>query len=295
MVHACLSGQRRKAKQLEELEAEAIIFPQMQTINPSHVPIIIKYCIVDYGYNVRRLNVDTGSNVDVMYEHCFRQLPATIRSKMRAPTTVLSGFFGESAWLLGCIELELELVNDNDTTRTRAVPVEFCVMRSYSYYNALLGQVTLQKFGAVPSTIHGMIQFPTKQGIATIQTESGRALCALVTPPKTLPAVEEHIQSSSILVNPKYPDKRIQIRGKLSDGIKVRLRALLVANMDIFAWCENDMTGVPRHISEHKLHANPNLTPVRQKKHPMVPKRSEWLRLEVDKLVHANILREVRY
>ncbi|XP_071727547.1 uncharacterized protein [Rutidosis leptorrhynchoides] len=163
----------------------------MQTINPSHVPIIIKGRIADCGYNVRRLNVDTGSNVDVMYEHCFRQLPVKIRSKMQAPTTILSGFSGESAWPLGCIEFELELVDDNDSTRIRAVPVKSCVVRSYSCYNALLGRVTLQKFGAVPSTVHGMIKFPTKQGIATIRKESGRALCASVTPPKPLPTNEE--------------------------------------------------------------------------------------------------------
>ncbi|XP_071732306.1 uncharacterized protein [Rutidosis leptorrhynchoides] len=109
---------RCKAEKLEEWEAEAIIFPPMQTINPSHAPIIIKGCITDRGYNVRRLNVDTGSNVDVMYEHCFRQLPATIKSKMQAPTTVLSGFSDESAWPLGYIELEIELVDDKDSTRT---------------------------------------------------------------------------------------------------------------------------------------------------------------------------------
>ncbi|XP_071718842.1 uncharacterized protein [Rutidosis leptorrhynchoides] len=305
MVHAWHSGQRRKAEQLEEWEAEAIIFPPMKTINSSHAPIIIKGCITDCGYNVRRLNVDIGSNVDVMYEYCFKQLPEIIKSKMRALKTVLSGFSCESTWPLGCIELELELFDDNDLTRTRDVLVEFCV-----------------KFGAVTSTVHGMIKFPTKQGIATVRTESGRALCASVTLPKlrqndeedgyeeeipittgrtsvTLPKPlltnEEHIQSSSILVNLKYPDKRIQVGGNLSDEIKDQLRDILVANMDIFVWCEDDMTGVPRNIAEHKLNANPNLTPVHQKKRPMSPERIECLSLEVDKLVHANILREVRY
>ncbi|XP_071699478.1 uncharacterized protein [Rutidosis leptorrhynchoides] len=55
------------------------------------------------------------------------------------------------------------------------------------------------------------------------------------------------------------------------------------------------MTGVPREIAEHKLNANPSLTPVRQKKRGMAPERSEWLKAKVDKLVKANILREVRY
>ncbi|XP_071714565.1 uncharacterized protein [Rutidosis leptorrhynchoides] len=56
-----------------------------------------------------------------------RQLPATIKSKMRAPTTIFSGFSSESAWPLRCIELE-ELVDDDDSTGTRVVPVKFCVV-----------------------------------------------------------------------------------------------------------------------------------------------------------------------
>ncbi|XP_071712887.1 uncharacterized protein [Rutidosis leptorrhynchoides] len=205
-----------------------------------------------------RLNIDTSSNVNVMYEHCFRQLHAAIKSKMRGPTTIILGFFDESVWPLGCIKLELELVDDDDLTHTRSVPVELCVVRSYSFYNALLGQVTLQKFGTVLSTVRDKIKFPTTQGIATIQTKSIRALCASVTPPKLFPTIDEQVRSSSILVNLKRHD-----------------------------W-------VPRSIAEHKLNANPNLTPVCQKKPTMEPERSEWLRLEMDMLVHVNILREIQ-
>ncbi|XP_071718494.1 uncharacterized protein [Rutidosis leptorrhynchoides] len=175
------------------------------------------------------------------------------------------------------------------------MPIEFCVIHSYSSYNALLGRVTLQKFGAVPSTVHDMIKFPTRHGIATIRTESGRALCTSITPPEPLPTVDEQIRSCSIVINPKHPDKRIQIGGSLSNDIKVKLRNMLITNMDVFAWSEKDMTGVPREIAEHKLNARPILSPVRQKKRLMAPKRSEWLRMEVEKLVNANILREVHY
>ncbi|XP_071718892.1 uncharacterized protein [Rutidosis leptorrhynchoides] len=98
-----------------------------------------------------------------------------------------------------------------------------------------------------------------------------------------------------IIANPRHPEQKIKIGGGLSDETKFKLRNILTANADVFAWKEADMTGVPREIAEHKLNANPNLTPVRQKKRGMAPERSEWLKAEVDKLVKANILREVRY
>ncbi|XP_071732638.1 uncharacterized protein [Rutidosis leptorrhynchoides] len=184
--------------------------------------------------------------------------------------------------MLRCIELELELVDDDDSTCTRTVPIEFCVVHFYSCYNAFLGLVTLQKFGADPSTVHNMIKFPTYQGIATIRTESRRVICASVTPPEPLPMIDEQVRSSSILVNLKYPDKSIQIGGNLSNEIKIQLLDTLVANMDVFAWCERDMTRVPRSIAEHKLNANPNLTLVRQKKRPMASKRNGSWRMCVD-------------
>ncbi|XP_071689208.1 uncharacterized protein [Rutidosis leptorrhynchoides] len=58
---------------------------------------------------------------------------------------------------------------------------------------------------------------------------------------------------------------------------------------------ESDMTGVSRDIVEHKLNTNPGLTPIRQKKRGIAPERNTFLRNEVDKHVHAGILREVKY
>ncbi|XP_071727644.1 uncharacterized protein [Rutidosis leptorrhynchoides] len=58
---------------------------------------------------------------------------------------------------------------------------------------------------------------------------------------------------------------------------------------------ESDMTGVPREVAEHRLNANPSITPVRQKKRGIAPERSVFQCNEVDKLVDANILMEVRY
>ncbi|GJU81546.1 reverse transcriptase domain-containing protein [Tanacetum coccineum] len=48
--------------------------------------------------------------------------------------------------------------------------MEFAVVKSPSSYNALLGRTGMRSLGAVASTIHSMIKFPTSNGIATIAT-----------------------------------------------------------------------------------------------------------------------------
>ncbi|XP_071727916.1 uncharacterized protein [Rutidosis leptorrhynchoides] len=200
MVTSGRTNQRRKLEVSEEWENTPIIFPAIAQ-EPSDAPITIKGRVKSCGYIIKRLNVDTGCGVDIMYEHRFRLLPGAVRAKLVAPNTALSGFSGESAWPIGIIELELELVDDDNKELVRSTIVEFAVVRSYSKYNALLGRTTLQKLAA------------------------------------SLP------------------------RG-LSDETKFKLRSILASNTDVFAWKEADMTGVPREIAEHKLNANPSLTPV---------------------------------
>ncbi|XP_071704793.1 uncharacterized protein [Rutidosis leptorrhynchoides] len=184
-----------------------------------------------------------------------------------APSTALSGFSGESAWPIGIIELELELVDDDNK--------ELLV--------------------AIPSTVHGLMKFPTPLGIATIRSEKQEASVAAVEQAEKQPSEEEQLRSCMIIANPRCLEQKIKIGGGLSDETKFKLRNILASNMDVFAWKEADMTGVSRELAEHKLNANPSLTPVSQKKRGMAPERSEWLKVEVDKLVKANILREVRY
>ncbi|XP_071695333.1 uncharacterized protein [Rutidosis leptorrhynchoides] len=262
---------------------------------PSDAPITIKGRVKSCGYIIKRLHVDTGCGADIMYEHCFRLLPGAVRAKLVAHNTALSGFSRESAWPIGIIQLELELVDDDNKELVRSTTVEFSVVRSYSKYNTLLGRTTLQKLAAIPSTIHGLIKFPTPLGIATIRSEKQDASVAAVEQAEQQPSEAEQIRSCMIIANPRHPEQKIKIDGGLSDETKFKLRNILASNTDFFAWKEADMTGVPREIAEHKLNANPSLTPVRQKKRGMAPKRSEWLKAEVDKLVKANILREVRY
>ncbi|GJS06255.1 reverse transcriptase domain-containing protein [Tanacetum coccineum] len=56
-----------------------------------------------------------------------------------------------------------------------------------------------------------------------------------------------------------------------------------------------DMTGVPRHIAEHRLNVRKGCSLVRQKKRGQAADRNQAIQEEVGKLVEAGIMREVHY
>nr|GEU48473.1 hypothetical protein [Tanacetum cinerariifolium] len=66
-------------------------------------------------------------------------------------------------------------------------------------------------------------------------------------------------------------------------------------NLDIFAWKPADMTGVPRHIAEHRLNIREGCPSVRQRKRGQAADRNHAIREEVGELVEAGIVMEVHY
>nr|GEW13053.1 reverse transcriptase domain-containing protein [Tanacetum cinerariifolium] len=56
-----------------------------------------------------------------------------------------------------------------------------------------------------------------------------------------------------------------------------------------------DMTGVPRHVAEHRLNVREGCLPVRQKKRGQAPERNKAIGKEVKKSVEAGIMKEVHY
>ncbi|GJW24874.1 reverse transcriptase domain-containing protein [Tanacetum coccineum] len=74
-----------------------------------------------------------------------------------------------------------------------------------------------------------------------------------------------------------------------------KLCDLLQRNLDIFSWKPADMTGVLRHIAEHRLNVREGCSPVRQKKKEQATDRNQAIQEEVEKLVEAGIMKEVHY
>nr|GEX03761.1 reverse transcriptase domain-containing protein [Tanacetum cinerariifolium] len=176
-------------------------------------------------------------------------------------TTSLTGFSGETTWPLGQLKL---LVTIGDATHSTKAWMNFMIVKSLSPYNGIIGRPGLNAVQAIPSTVHGMLKFPTEEGNNLQLSTNTCRMC-------------------------------IMVGGSLSDEGRAELCSLLKRNLDIFAWQPSDMTGVPRSVAEHRLNVREGCPPVRQKKRGQAPERTKAIQAEVKKLVEAGIMREVYY
>ncbi|GKD29078.1 reverse transcriptase domain-containing protein [Tanacetum coccineum] len=121
------------------------------------------------GYLVKRIHIDEGASVEIMYEHCFNMLHPKIKARLAETQTTVSGFSGERVKPLGKIELD---VCFGGAGRCRRVMMSFTVIPAPSPYNIILGRQALKQLRAIPFTIHGMMKFPTRWGIATVLSQA---------------------------------------------------------------------------------------------------------------------------
>nr|GEU94672.1 hypothetical protein [Tanacetum cinerariifolium] len=87
-----------------------------------------------------------------------------------------------------------------------------------------------------------------------------------------------------VAIHPDYPEQTIVIGSTLTEEGRMEICGLLRCNLDIFSWKPTDMTGVLRHIAEHRLNVCEGCLPVRQKKKGQAPERNKAICEEVEKL-----------
>ncbi|GJW18256.1 reverse transcriptase domain-containing protein [Tanacetum coccineum] len=119
------------------------------------------------GNQIQRILVDGGSSSEIMYEHCFKNLDVNIRSKLRRCKATMTVFLGETYHPLGVIDLQVTMGREG---RSKTVLMEFAIVKCRSPYNIIIGRTRMRSLGAVGSTIHSMIKFPTNQGVVTMET-----------------------------------------------------------------------------------------------------------------------------
>ena len=98
------------------------------------------------GYAVKRVLVDQGSSVEIIYPDLYKGLNLKPEGLERYDSTLM-GFDGRMVVPQGMIRLPVQTGNEE-------VHVNFIVVEAYSPYKAILARPWLHAMGAVSSTLH---------------------------------------------------------------------------------------------------------------------------------------------
>ncbi|XP_048596410.1 uncharacterized protein LOC106364989 [Brassica napus] len=251
---------------------------------------------------VAKVLIDTSSSVDLIFRDTLDKMGVDLRD-MKPSSRTLTGFNGASEQMIGTIRLP---VYAGGITRT----VKFSVICAKAPYNAILGTPWLHSMKAVPSTYHQCVKFPGKDGktqtirgdqqaarellIATVKMQQQASLVNFVSKPlhKIYPQKEE---VREVAIDESDPTKIIRVGVYLSDDICSRIISFIKDNASTFAWKTSDMKGIDPTVTSHELHVDPTFKPIRQKRRKLGPERSKAVNEEVDRLLDAGFITEVRY
>ncbi|GJT84845.1 reverse transcriptase domain-containing protein [Tanacetum coccineum] len=270
-----------------------ISFPSLGEEDGTEGPMIIEAEMG--GHYIHRMYVDGGSSSEILYEHCFNRFRPEVKNLMVPAAIPLVGFIGEIIWPLGQISL---LVKIGDEEHSTSAWMNFMVVRSPSPYNGIIGRQGVRKIRAIPSTAHGMLKFPVAGRIVTLRSSRIIPLeCLMVSEPGVSRPIINQVseEKNQVAIHPEYPEQTIAIGSTLSEEGRKELCGLLRRHLDVFSWKPSYMTGVPRHVAEHRLNIREGCLPVRQKKRGQAPERNKAICEEVEKLMDAGIMKEVHY
>ncbi|KAJ3704029.1 hypothetical protein LUZ61_007734 [Rhynchospora tenuis] len=255
-----------------------------------------------HGTRVKRILVDTGSSADVLYFDALKQLNlATF--PLTPMHTPLVGFAGDRVVPLGTIELDVVF---GESPRDVSTKIKFIVVNAPSAYNAILGRKSLNSIGAIASTKHLMIKFPTKGGVGISRGEQQLSReCYQV-------ALGNHvaqIEKEAMIKRTKPPGSGGPVEEveevELGPGIVTKIgttlnledrelvKTCLKRNADVFVEEGGKMPGIRRNVAEHRIKLFPNYKPVHQRKRKFGNDRKKIIEDEVKKLLEAGFIREV--
>ena len=103
------------------------------------------------GYNVKRVLVDQGSGVEIMYLNLFKKLKQRSED-LTCYDSPLIGFDGKVVFSKGQIRLPVQI-------GTKVVEVNFIVVDVYSPYTTIVARPWLHAMEAVSSTLHLKVKY----------------------------------------------------------------------------------------------------------------------------------------
>ncbi|XP_074560387.1 uncharacterized protein LOC141816515 [Curcuma longa] len=261
------------------------------------------------NYDIAHVFVDTGSSVNIIFMQAFLQMQIDV-SELAPMATSLFGFTGNEVRSLGQITLAISL-GEEPLKRTRRIP--FTIVDAPSAYNVILGRPTLSAFSAVVSTYHQKMKFPAGDQVREARGDQLASRKCYVDMVRTEAKKSRKIQGDSIhsvqeapsatnleekealQVCPDRPETAIHIATDLPPELKECLGACLYWNQDVFTWSTEDLTGVSPTVAVHRLNVLPDSRPVKHKRRHFGSEQNKVIREEVQKLLKAGHIKEVRF
>ncbi|XP_072064302.1 uncharacterized protein [Arachis hypogaea] len=233
----------------------------------------------------------------------------------------LVGFLGEQVPILGSVWLQTTL---GEHPLSKTCDIQYLVVDCFSPYNLILGRPFLNKFGAIVSTVHLCVKFPSQHNqVVTIHGDHKEARqcynISMKLPTRFKQQVNNlhHASNNSALadLDPRAdfserptpsgdlqkvyfynnPNKFTYVGTSLDDGELQAITTFLQTQADLFTWTPSDMPGIDPQIISHKLAINPSARPVQQKKRNLGEEKKKASLEETQKLINAEFIKEIRF
>ncbi|GAV77652.1 hypothetical protein CFOL_v3_21123 [Cephalotus follicularis] len=160
-------------------------------------------------FDDKRVLIDNGSSVNIMFYDIFEKMKLGT-GRLKPIDSPLYGFSGERAHVEGTIELPGTV---GIAPRQSTIMVRFLIVKLPYAYNVIIGSPSLNFLGAVVSTPHLKMKFPTNSGVGEIRGDQKVARQCYLTALKPKANENMHIEVQD--VRDSAPDQR----GKLGDKL----------------------------------------------------------------------------
>ena len=218
------------------------------------------------GFNTKRILVDNGSFVDIIYLPTFQQLKLDPK-RLRPFESPLINFSGDKVYPRGIVTLTVTV---GTQPRQLTCQLDFLVVDCPSSYNIIIGRPTLNRWKAAMSTYCLKVKFPTDNGVSEVKgdqilaKECYQAVLAMRENHTWIIGEEKNKIEALETVAPVEDGtaKTTRIGTTLNSEMRTKLIEFLKENLDVFVWSHEDMPGISPKIIQHKLNVDLERKPV---------------------------------
>ncbi|XP_074371549.1 uncharacterized protein LOC141712475 [Apium graveolens] len=225
--------------------------------------------------DIKKVLIDNGSSVDIIFKHALRRMILNTPledMKLKEIQGSVYDFGNHVVPVQGAIDIPTTFGTSSQEVTTM---VKYYVIDMTSPYNAIFEKPTLFFLGAIISSPHMKVKFPTPWDLVFLiessfsYSETSLTKDELHRTPKVEPG--EPVENIELVEGD--PTRCISIGSNLQPVLKQELIQLLRKFPDIFSWRPEDMSGLDESIAVHRLHVDPNKTVVMQKRRNFTPER----------------------